>query len=137
MSDVIATAQQGDPLYEKNEESQIIFTNDIAITPNDSESVPTPIDTTLNGTFIRLRSNGNIVFWGSGIWNLINGSQITLLKKIVLTYAQMIPLAVGIYPIDFLVLNDENKGQENTTYNFYPSTTTPTLMWFASIKENI
>lgn len=64
-------------------------------------------------------------------------SLVTGLRTIVASYSAMIALATGTKPIDFLVLNDENKSQQNTTYQFYPDPTSPVLMWVASIKENI
>lgn len=58
-------------------------------------------------------------------------------KKIVATYAQMLSLINPGTSVDFLVLNDENKSQINTTYSYYDDTTNSTLVWVASLKEII
>lgn len=72
MTTPTAIAKQGHPLYEENQQSQNIFSNDLALVPNDSNDPPTPLDTTLNGIFIRQRSNGDLVNYINSEWTLIS-----------------------------------------------------------------
>jgi len=76
MSTPIAIAKQGDSRYEVDQQSQNIFTNEFALTPNDSTAAPTPVDLTLNGKFIRIRSNGDLVTYNGTDWIVINKDNI-------------------------------------------------------------
>lgn len=51
----------------------------------------------------------------------------------VATYAQMQALAGGSYYRAFLVLNDENKGQTNTRYEYWPDS--GIKEWIAAVEE--
>lgn len=56
-------------------------------------------------------------------------------SQVLPTYQEMIDLLPLNYNADFLVLEDENKGQQNTTYKYYSQSNT--LMWYASVKEEL
>lgn len=53
----------------------------------------------------------------------------------VATYEQMYSMLPANFNIDFLVLQDEDKSIENTTYKYFTSSNS--LMWIASIKEEL
>lgn len=48
------------------------------------------------------------------------------------TYADMIQQAVGNQYKRFLVLNDEDKGQEKTTYDYWPKIA---INWIAAVED--
>jgi len=52
------------------------------------------------------------------------------------TYADMVAAATGDSAKVFLVKNDENKGQEDTVYMYFPGTP-GTVMWIAATPEII
>lgn len=53
------------------------------------------------------------------------------------SYAEMLSKLVGVNSKDFLILFDENKNMENTTYKYFINGSEAVLMWMASIKEEI
>lgn len=55
-------------------------------------------------------------------------------SKMVSSYEEMKNLAVGDSTISFIVLNDEDKNQLNTMYQYFPEFG---LMWIAAVKEEL
>ena len=75
----------------------------------------------LDGGFIGTELEFNI-----SLANQINFSQVN-------TYALMLSITVSSKLIIVKVLNDENKGIENTIYHIYPD---GVRMWIASVQDN-
>lgn len=59
--------------------------------------------------------------------------KLAITVRVVSSYADMLHYATGQSYIKFLVVNDENKGTQYTTYEYYPN---GKLMWVASVEEN-
>lgn len=51
----------------------------------------------------------------------------------VATYAAMLLMATGPYKLDFLVIDDENKGQQNTMYTYWPGQ--GIREWIAAVED--
>lgn len=75
----------------------------------------------LDGGFI-----GTELEFNFSLANQINFSQVN-------TYALMLAIPISSKLIIVKVLNDENKGIENTIYHIYPD---GVIMWIASIQDN-
>ena len=75
----------------------------------------------LDGGFV-----GTELEFNESLVNQINFSQVN-------TYALMLSITVSSKLIIVKVLNDENKGIENTTYHIYPD---GVRMWIASVQDN-